>query len=972
MQPGRARTSGLGVPPLPLARWVAWVAPVRPTHGVLINSCPSAALRVHVCEVSWATWLLFASMPARCVVLRVRRPELPGSRSPVCLLGALLCVCGVLGHLAPVHRCARVFCCVACPVSWATWLLFTGVPARCAVLRVRCPGLLGSCSPVCVLRPLLCLCGVLGHLAPFPHCGRSVCCAACAVSWATWLLVTGAPAWCVALLVRCPLPLDSCSPVCLLGVLFCMCGVLGHCAPVHRCPRSVCCVACTVSWPPLLLFTDVPARCIVLLVWCPGSLGSCSPVCPLSVLCRVCGVLCHFAPVHRCVCPVCSGACTVSQAPLGLLTGSPALCVVLRVRCPGPLGSCSPVCPRGVLCCVCAVLGHLAPVHQRARSVCCVACAVSWAPGPCSPMCSLARLCCVCGVLGHLAPVHRCARSVCWVVLRVRCPGPLGSCPPVCSLGVLWWVCGVLNYLAPVHRCARSVCCAVGCVCGASLRGAHSSLRTAAVCTPQVQGTLRARTRPSGRRVFRSRQGLGTLRGRTRPSRRRLFRSGQRLGLLSGTHTSVRTAAGVAWHLFSCRGLLHLLLAPPALLGGCAGHAGACRERGSLCLPLAPAEAGALGSLRVVPVRGPSMGLSPAGPSGVCWVLCLCVVLRCLLLLLVVPCVWSSRQVGLFAVWFAVLVCVAVCCVVLCVSGCGAVLRCCALCRPVLRCCVLFSFVALVWCRLLCRALWRCSSPWGPAVCGAAFCGAPPRCVLCAVCALSWRVGACCCSPLCFLLCVSCGVLPCVSCPLHSVRCCAALCWCACVVLCVWYLLLLAPGAVVRCFPVSCSVVLCCPVVLCCRALLSFSGAVCARFALPCPVVRRRAVLCCDVGCVRCFWPGCGVCVLWCHFPPCQHAKKTLIIALCYPAPVSVSAAYGVEESGPVVCRFVVDPGSVVFDGVVLFVLSCVDGVVFYQVSDLPAARQRAKPARVGQKREQEVHGEENKARGREFRGVAS
>ena len=47
------------------------------------------------------------------------------------------------------------------------------------------------------------------------------------------------------------------------------------------------------------------------------------------------------------------------------------------------------------------------------------------------------------------------------------------------------------------------------------------------------------------------------------------------------------------------------------------GHAEARREPGSLCLPLAPAEAGALGSLRVVPVWGPAMGLSLAGPSGV-------------------------------------------------------------------------------------------------------------------------------------------------------------------------------------------------------------------------------------------------------------------------------------------------------------------------------------------------------------------
>ena len=105
MQPGRARTSGLGVPLLPLARWVGWVAPVRPTHGVLVLSCPSAALRV----------------------------------------------CSVLGRLAPVHRCARAVCCVASAVSWATWLLFTGALARCVVLRVRCPGPLGSRSPSCAL-----------------------------------------------------------------------------------------------------------------------------------------------------------------------------------------------------------------------------------------------------------------------------------------------------------------------------------------------------------------------------------------------------------------------------------------------------------------------------------------------------------------------------------------------------------------------------------------------------------------------------------------------------------------------------------------------------------------------------------------------------------------------------------------------------------------------------------------------------
>ena len=292
----------------------------------------------------------------------VQCPGPLGSCSPVCPRGLLCCVCGVPGHLAPVHRCARSVCCVASAVSWATWLPFTGAPAGCVGLRVRCPGPLGSCSPVRPLGVLCCVCGVLGHLAPVHRCARWVCCVAWAVSWATWLLFTGAPAGCVVLRGRCPGLLGSPSAVCPLGVLCCVCGVLGHLAPVHRCARPVCCVACAVSWATWLLFTGVPAWFVVLRLRCPGPLGSCSPVCSLGVLCCVCGVLGHLAPVHRCAGWVCWVACAVSWATWLLFIGAPARCVVLRVRCPGPLGSCSPVCPLGVLCCVCGVLGHLAPV----------------------------------------------------------------------------------------------------------------------------------------------------------------------------------------------------------------------------------------------------------------------------------------------------------------------------------------------------------------------------------------------------------------------------------------------------------------------------------------------------------------------------------------------------------------------------------------------------------------------------------
>ena len=446
--------------------------------------------------VSSATWLLFTGVLARCVLLRVRCPGPLGSRSSVLPLGVLRCVCGVLSLLAPVHRCARSVCCFACAVSWASWLLLTDVPARCVVLRVRCPWPPGSCSPVRLLDVLLCVCGVLGllapdhrcarsvccvtcavswatwvlftsapagcvvlrgrglgHLAPVHWCARWVCCVACAVSWATWPLFTGAPGRCVALRVRCPRPLGSCSSGCPLGVLFCVCSVLGDLAPVHRCARSVGCVACAVSGATWLLLNGVPARCVLLCVRCPGRLGSCSPVCPFGALCCVGGVLGHLAPVHLCARSVGCFACAASWATWLLFTGVPTGCVVLRVRCPGPRGSCSPVCPLSVLCCVCGVLGHLAHVHQCARSVLCFAHAVSWATW----------------LLFTSAPA-RCVvlRALSWatwllftgvparcVVFRVRCPGQPGSCSPVCPLGGLFCVYGVLGYLTSVHRCAR-------------------------------------------------------------------------------------------------------------------------------------------------------------------------------------------------------------------------------------------------------------------------------------------------------------------------------------------------------------------------------------------------------------------------------------------------------------------------------------------------------------------------------------
>ena len=107
----------------------------------------------------------------------------------------------------------------------------------------------------------------------------------------------------------------------------CVCNVLGHLAPVHQYARAVCCIVCAVSLATWLLFTGVPTRCVVLRVRCPWPLGSCALVCPPAVL---------------------------------------------WVPFPWPRGSCSPVCLLHVLCCVCGVPGHLAPVHRCARLVCCV------------------------------------------------------------------------------------------------------------------------------------------------------------------------------------------------------------------------------------------------------------------------------------------------------------------------------------------------------------------------------------------------------------------------------------------------------------------------------------------------------------------------------------------------------------------------------------------------------------------------
>ena len=404
------------------ARCVVLFVPFSGPRGSCSPAC-TLCVRCRVCGLLGFVAPVFWCARVVCVVWRVFCPGTLGSCSLVCSVCMLpcvavcvvfsvrCCVCGFLGLPAPGSpvRTLGLWCCVRL-VSWASRLLFTGVFVWCVVWYVRRARPSGSCSLVCVSGALCGMHAVLGLVAPVHRCACSMCGVLCVVSWASWLLCTGVLSWCVVRCVRCPGPLGSCSPVCALGVQCFVFGVLGLLAPVHRCACVVCCVVCTVSWASWILFTDVHARCAVFCAWCLEAFGSCSPACFSGVLCGVCGVLGHLAPVQRCARSVLGVLCLMSWASWLLFTGVSVLCGVcgvlghlapvrrctrvacgvLRVRCPGPRGSCSLV----LVLCV----------------VCCVRC-----PGPrgsCSPVCMLRVVCGVCGVV-----VGVCSR----VPYRPRC-----------------------------------------------------------------------------------------------------------------------------------------------------------------------------------------------------------------------------------------------------------------------------------------------------------------------------------------------------------------------------------------------------------------------------------------------------------------------------------------------------------------------------------------------------------------------
>ena len=143
---------------------------------------------------------------------------------------------------------------------------------------------------------------------------------------------------------------------------------------------------------------------------------------------------------------------------------------------------------------------------------------------------------------------------------------------------------------------------------------------------------------------------------------------------------------------------------------------------------------------------------------------------------------------------------------------------------------------------------------------------------------------------------VSLGAVLCVPCPLRSVRCCASLCWCACAVLFVWCVLLLAPGAVVRCRVLCCF--LWCAVV---RCWVWWPVVVCWCHAVaPC--------------CLFCFVGGAGLCpfpvcaVLCCAARRVVRFRMRLRCCWClvlWRVPVCCGVSLGVLRCGgaALVCR---------------------------------------------------------------------
>ena len=648
------RHSWLGCAVLVCVPWPGlWLRPTFLGWGVGVCLC---ALRLYPASPGSGVWcgcvlgLLFWLRPATpgwdvevCVCLCACSACTPPLLAGVCGVGVCAWARGSAAPRLSWLGCWGVRLCVRAPLvprhSWlgcAAWVCVLGVGFR---LRPPTPG--------CDVEVCVCSCARSAG-APPPLAGL------CGVVGCTWAPASAAPrhSWlgCWAVRIRAPLvPRHS-----WLGCAVWVCGV-GHgfwlrpappCWGVGVCARSCARFACT---PPLLAgvySAGVRAWARVSAVhrhsWL-GCWGVCAFACaPLLYPATPgwgvrCGCVC-FASGLSCAPPLLAGVLGVCfMCLLRLCPATPGCGVRRGCVCLGSGFGCAPQLRAGVLGCVCVrARAPLVPRHTW------LGCAV-WVGvlglglrlRPASPGWGIGV--CVCALCLYSATPG------CGVLCGRVCLGSGFGCAPPLLAGVLGCLC-VCVCAALVPRHSWLLCCVGVCArAWVSVAPCHPWLGCWAVCVLVCALRLCPATPGWGVRCVGSVLPgtpscavfgcvLCALPGFAAPAGRCCLTpvlvpwlwpaaclSGVSVGPAwcaaprpVGALSVLRLSFPTPWCLFPSRGL-----APRALLGGCAGHAEGGREPGSLCLPLASAKAAALGSLRVVPVRGSAMGLSLAGPSGV-------------------------------------------------------------------------------------------------------------------------------------------------------------------------------------------------------------------------------------------------------------------------------------------------------------------------------------------------------------------
>ena len=602
---------GLGCAPPLLAGVLGCVsvcvrAPLVPRHSWL-------ACAVWVCVLGLGSRLRPGSpgwVVGVCVCLCARSACTPPLLARVCGVG--VCACARVSA-APRH--SWLWCWAVCVLVCALRLYpaTPGLGVRCGYV---CLGLGLGCAPPLLAGLLGCVCACVRVRAPLvPHHSWPGC--------ALWVCVLGlgfrlrpaTPGWdvggCVCFCAR-----SACTPPLLAvacgGAVCAWARVLA--APRHSwlgC-RAVCVLVCALRLYPTTPGWGVRRGCV-----CLGSSLGCAP----PLLAGVLGCLCacvrapHVPPNSwlGCAALVCVpgvgfglrpatpgwavGVC-VFVCALRLYAATPGWAVRCGCVCLGSGFGSAPPLLAGVLGCGCVrVRALLVPRHSW------LACAL-WV--------------CVLGLGSRLRPaisvwgvgfsVRLCARSCCTPPLLSGVRG-VGVCASAwvsaapCHSGLgCWGVCVCVRALpVPCNSWLGFFGVWVGCFL------APFPVLSFVACWARCPG-LRHPVAVVAWHLFLC---LGC--GRRRASVACLMApfwcvTPHPVRLLSVLWSAFLTP----WCLSPSRGPT-----PPDLRGGCAGHVEADRELGSWCLPLAPAEAEALGSLPVVPIWCPAMGFALAGPSGV-------------------------------------------------------------------------------------------------------------------------------------------------------------------------------------------------------------------------------------------------------------------------------------------------------------------------------------------------------------------